>query len=154
MITYNNLLAMGSMEISAAALISKLGHANQKYGKHDYFQYHIIGVVNVVLELYKTHPNLKQLIICALKHDLIEDCDILESDIISIFGNDIAHICKLLTRTSDVSKVDYIKNIKGNEIARLVKIADSTFNMRQCELEGNCNKKLYYSNIVNELSDI
>ena len=67
--------------------------------------------------------------IVAMLHDTVEDTDATIEEIRSKFGEKIADAVKCLTHENGVPYMDYIRGIKGNELARKVKLADLTHNM-------------------------
>lgn len=66
--------------------------------------------------------------ITALLHDTVEDCGVSVGEIEEQFGKDVADAVKLLTKTDGFNYEEYLANIKKNNIARKVKIADMTHN--------------------------
>lgn len=60
---------MTQKQVELAETLSKESHQGQKYGPHDYFEYHIKGVVNSLIE----HQFSEIYIITALLHDSVED---------------------------------------------------------------------------------
>ena len=60
---------MTQNKVELAEKLSKESHQGQKYGPHDYFDYHIKGVVNSLIE----HQFSEVYIITALLHDSVED---------------------------------------------------------------------------------
>ena len=56
---------MTQNKVELAEKLSKESHQGQKYGPHDYFDYHIKGVVNSLIE----HQFSEVYIITALLHD-------------------------------------------------------------------------------------
>lgn len=67
--------------------------------------------------------------IVALLHDTVEDSDATVDEIRSRFGSRIADAVSCLTHDPGVPYMDYVKGIKGNALARRVKLADLTHNM-------------------------
>lgn len=68
--------------------------------------------------------------IVAYLHDVCEDSSITPEELLAKgFGHRIVHAVWLLTRTNGVSYNKYLKAIKANDIARVVKIADLKHNM-------------------------
>lgn len=67
--------------------------------------------------------------IVALLHDTVEDTDATIEEIRSKFGDRIADAVNFLTHRPGVPYMDYVKGIKGNALARKVKLADLTHNM-------------------------
>ena len=67
--------------------------------------------------------------IVALLHDVVEDTDTTIEDLISMsFNENVIEAISLLTHDADVDYFDYVRAIKGNEIARAVKLADRRHN--------------------------
>lgn len=67
--------------------------------------------------------------VCALLHDTVEDTNTTVEEIEEIFGNEVASIIELLTHKNGESYLEYINNIKTNEVAKAVKIADILDNL-------------------------
>ena len=65
----------------------------------------------------------------ALLHDVIEDTDMTFEDLEQYgFNQEIINALKLLTHDENVPYMDYVKEIKNNEIAKKVKLADLKHN--------------------------
>lgn len=94
----------------------------------DYFHGHILTVFNYVGGFTAD----EDVAITALLHDIVEDTSVTIKEIRGEFGDTIADAVKLLTRTRKLSNnqidFDYLDGIKGNEIARIVKLADLKHN--------------------------
>ena len=67
--------------------------------------------------------------IVALLHDVVEDTPVSIEAVRNLFGDRIADAVSLLTHDKSVPYENYVKLIKGNELARKVKIADLKHNM-------------------------
>ncbi len=91
-------------------------------------------------EPYVTHPIAvaemmakkglsEDYIIAGLFHDLLEDTDATEKEILDIGGEDVLRAVKLLTKESGYKMETYIQNIKSDPIAREVKAADRIHNL-------------------------
>ncbi len=102
--------------------------------KHD-GQYRIGGLP------YVTHPlSVSELImeegyntdyrIAGLFHDLLEDTDATEAEILELGGPDVLEAVKLLTKKKGYVMGEYIAGIKANDIAYVVKGADRLHNLR------------------------
>lgn len=76
---------MTQNKVELAEKLSKESHQGQKYGSHDYFDYHIKGVVNSLIE----HRFSEVYIITALLHDSVEDTTI-QGDFLKWLRFDIA----------------------------------------------------------------
>ena len=57
------------------------------------------------------------------------------------FNEKVISALKLLTHAKDIDYIDYIKQIKQNEIAKKVKIADLMHNLDGRRLDGKKPKK-------------
>lgn len=67
--------------------------------------------------------------IVALLHDVVEDTSYSLQDIREMgFESDIVDALARLTHGKNVSYMDYVANIKGNSMARTVKLADLRHN--------------------------
>ena len=76
-------------------------------------------------------------IITALLHDVAEDTDIGIDELKTEgFNEKIIQALTLLTRDSRMPYFDYVERIKGNEIARKVKIADLKHNSDRSRMEA------------------
>ncbi|MGL6227942.1 MAG: HD domain-containing protein [Culicoidibacterales bacterium] len=84
---------------------------------------HIYHVVNNVRNM----GGCDEAMVVAALHDIIEDTDFLEEDLRMVFGDEIADAVMLLTKNGEPIDV-YYNNIKNNELARIVKIADMNHN--------------------------
>ena len=67
--------------------------------------------------------------VVALLHDVVEDTPYTLEDLKDMgFPSEITEAITLMTHDPAVPYMDYVKNIKGNPIARAVKLADLTHN--------------------------
>ena len=73
-------------------------------------------------------------VIVALLHDVVEDTSVSFEMLESDFSSNIIDALKLLTHDEDIPYMDYIKNIKSNDIARKVKLADLRHNSDKTRL--------------------
>lgn len=68
--------------------------------------------------------------IVAILHDMIEDTAITAEDLISYgFDSKIVNAIVAITKVTGISYDDYLKQVKNNELARIVKLADLSHNM-------------------------
>ena len=67
--------------------------------------------------------------IAALFHDLLEDTDATEQEIIALGGETVLHAVKLLTKEKGYAMADYISRIKAHPMAMAVKSADRLHNL-------------------------
>lgn len=108
--------------LESARLLSKKAHSNQvdKAGV-DYFTGHIQTVVNSV------HTHKEKIV--AYLHDIVEDTDVTIDRIYEEFGEEIGEAVEAITKPRKLDYTKYIEQIKANELARVVKIADLKHNM-------------------------
>ena len=114
-------------------------HSGQKrIGGADYISHPI-----AVFEIVKSQGYDEDYQITALFHDLLEDTDATQEEILQ-YGNDkILTAVKLLTKFKGYKMQEYIDSIKGNDIAFVVKTADRLHNL-QCALVANVEFKRKY----------
>lgn len=104
-------------------------HQGQKrIGGDDYITHPI-----AVCELVKAQGYGESYQIAALFHDLLEDTNATESEILQYGNREILTAVKLLTKSEGYVMADYIAAIKNNAIAFAVKKADRLHNL-QCAL--------------------
>ena len=114
-------------------------HKGQKrIGGDDYITHPV-----AVCEIVKNLGFGEDYQITALFHDLLEDTNATEKEILS-YGNDkILKAVKLLTKQKGYDMQEYIKAIKNNEIAFVVKGADRLHNL-ECALVTDVEFKRKY----------
>ena len=83
-----------------------------------------------VAEILKEQGFGEEYLIAGLFHDLLEDTDASEEEILALGGKDVLKAVKLLTKTEGYVMSEYIQNIKANPIAFKVKAADRLHNLR------------------------
>lgn len=74
--------------------------------------------------------------IVGLFHDLLEDTDAKEEDILALSNAEILTAVRLLTKRKGLSSKEYIRNILNNPLAKEVKNADRIDNLKDA-LEQN-----------------
>lgn len=135
--------------IELAKQLSKHFHKGQKYGKYDYYEYHILGVVKT-LELVAKEVT-EGAIITALLHDVLEDTECSWETLNNVFGDIITGTVSMLTKTKHLSKDDYLERIVRHRTARIVKYADSLFNHTECVRVGDKKRAEKYQHNLNVL---
>ena len=76
-------------------------------------------------------------VIVALLHDVVEDSDITLEDLAAEgFPPDVLEAVRLLTHDKSVPYLEYIAGLKGNHLAKTVKMADLRHNSDVTRLEG------------------
>lgn len=88
-------------------------------------------VAKIVREIqYGIYSNNSNLVVSALLHDVLEDTDVKEEDIKSIFGDSVLNIVKELTFPSDLSDETYRDYCKAlSPTAKIIKTADIIANI-------------------------
>ena len=101
-------------------------HEGQKrIGGDDYITHPI-----AVYEIVKSQGFDERYQITALFHDLLEDTDATEEEILKYGNREILEAVKLLTKQKGYVMAEYVGAIKENPIAFAVKIADRLHNLR------------------------
>lgn len=122
-----------------ALLFAKEKHKGQfRIGGDEYIT-HPVAVAEIVRQQgYGTDVQ-----ITALFHDLLEDTDAKESEIITYGNEEILKAVKALTKQKGYNMAEYIAGIRQNETAFAVKAADRLHNLR-CALVANTEFKRKY----------
>ncbi|MEG0771218.1 MAG: HD domain-containing protein [Clostridia bacterium] len=81
--------------------------------------------------------------IAALFHDLLEDTDATEFEILALSNTDVLKAVKVLTKTPGYKMEEYIRNIKANKIAFEVKAADRLNNLQSAICTDTDFKRKY-----------
>ena len=132
--------------------LARNAHSGQTYGDFDYFEHHVEGVVQIARALHHRmgSPRRLDLVLdAAYLHDTIEDSSYTLDDLrASGIAEQVIAAVGLLTKPENFNKktdlIPYLREISKNELARLVKMADITFNMTSCLLEENREKATAY----------
>ena len=128
-----------SESLRLALLFAKEKHKGQKrIGGDDYITHPI-----AVCEIVKNQGLDESYQIAALFHDLLEDTDATEEEILQYGSPEILEAVKLLTKEKGYDMAQYIGAIKNNPIALKVKAADRLHNL-QCALVTNEEFKRKY----------
>jgi (p)ppGpp synthase/HD superfamily hydrolase len=130
-------------------------HSTQKYGKMPY-EYHLQQVVSKL-----THWRdlgqweiTDECLTVAWLHDVIEDTDMTEQDIIDNFGDSIAYQVIRLSKLGGTDYDFYIECVKSLRIAKLVKMADTLCNLEASILSGEMKRINKYSKQLALLTEV
>ena len=131
---------MASSEKVCKALdFATLKHQGQKrIGGDDYITHPI-----AVCEIVKNQGYGEDYQITALFHDLLEDTNATEQEILEYGNDEILTAVKLLTKQKGYDMKEYIDAIKDNDLAFRVKTADRLHNL-QCALVTSVDFKRKY----------
>ena len=126
-------------KLQAALEYATKKHKGQKrIGGDDYITHPV-----AVCEIVKKEGLCEDYLIAALFHDLLEDTDATEEEILALGNAQILEAVKLLTKEKGYDMAEYIGAIKNNPIAFAVKAADRLHNL-QCALITNEDFKRKY----------
>ena len=128
-----------SESLQRALIFAKEKHEGQKrIGGDDYITHPI-----AVSEIVKSQGFDENYQITALFHDLLEDTDATEEEILKYGNQEILEAVNLLTKKKGYDMSEYISAIKQNPIAYAVKAADRLHNL-QCAIITNEEFKRKY----------
>ena len=118
-----------STNLQLALTFAKEKHKGQKrIGGDDYITHPI-----AVAEIVKSQGLDENYQMAALFHDLLEDTDATEEEILKYSNHKTLEAVKLLTKKKGYDMAEYISAIKQNPIAFAVKAADRLHNL-QCAI--------------------
>lgn len=128
-----------SQKLDTALAYATEKHKGQKrIGGADYIT-HPMAVMEIVRDEGYGLPYQ----IAALFHDLLEDTDATEEEILDLSSPEVLEAVKLLTKQKGYVMSEYISSIKDNKIARAVKAADRLHNLRCALVTGEEFKRKY-----------
>lgn len=128
---------MNEHELFAKALaFAAEKHVNQKRRDGTPYIYHPLTVANLVKE---AGYGIKYQIV-AILHDTLEDTDATEEEI-QIFGDDVLHSVKLLTRLPGMDEEKYIEEILNDHMAAVTKNADKIHNLWELAFIDSAGQK-------------
>jgi (p)ppGpp synthase/HD superfamily hydrolase len=145
-------------QLSIAVELAVEAHMHQMYGKLPYIV-HLYEVDQLVIQAYadksRSHgePYSKEpadeldcLRATAYLHDIIEDTDITFDDLRTAgICEKVVEAVLYITKTDGESYKDYIAGVKSKELARKVKLCDTSANLMNSIKEGNTKRINKYS---------
>ena len=133
------MLMTDGKKLQLALEFAKEKHKGQKrIGGDDYITHPV-----AVCEIVKSQGFDINYQITALFHDLLEDTDATEEEILKYGNQEILEAVNLLTKKKGYDMSEYISAIKRNPIAFAVKVADRLHNL-QCAIITNEEFKRKY----------
>ena len=116
--------------IDRARTLAKIAHAGMKYGEHDYFERHVMDVVDRVIG---DENSLYAHVTVAYLHDVVEDTTVTLPELLSLgFGEEIVAAVASISRLDGEDYLnEYIPRVMTNDIASLVKKHDLRSNMNK-----------------------
>ena len=128
-----------SDKVKRAIEFATLKHKGQKrIGGNDYISHPI-----AVYEMVKKQGYDEDFQITALFHDLLEDTNATEEEILFYGSQNVLTAVKLLTKEKGYDMKNYIDGIKANPIAFAVKSADRLHNLQCALVTSNEFKRKY-----------
>ena len=125
--------------IKSALLFAEKKHSGQKRIGGEPYITHPQAVAKIISD--KGYGS--EYIITALFHDLLEDTDATEQEIMRLGGKRVLNSVKLLTKTDKTIMSDYISGIKSDPMAFAVKGADRLHNLMSAECADKSFKLRY-----------
>lgn len=118
--------------VKKAYEFAKAKHAGQKYGEHNYFDYHICGVVEMLSDSASDECK-----VVAYLHDTLEDTDTTYAELCQAFSSLIARAVVVLTNSGS-NYMQYIIDILNDrdDDCIKIKITDLSFNIYETESEN------------------
>lgn len=124
-------------------------HSGQEYGDKDYFQYHLIGVVESIIR--KWGDGNRDLMAVAILHDILEDTDLTEQELRKVVGKDVTKCVVALTKQEGEQYDAYIHRVKEFHYSKEVKIHDTLCNLTESIMSDSAYRVKKYSNQLNLL---
>ena len=134
--------------IHRASLFASLAHLDQKYGREPYFV-HLQAVAEMTIRL--GGDDIAEQV--AWLHDVVEDTHVTIDRILENFGGVVAVAVQFLSKQEGQAYEDYIKLVRSNPIALLVKKADTLCNLIQSTLQGNRKRIMKYTKQLQLLTE-
>ncbi len=107
--------------IPTARLVSRLAHGDQKDKGGAPFYLHPANVAS------QLNTPLEKVV--GYLHDVLEDTDVTEQELYSVFGEQVTEYVKMMTHDDAVPYMEYIRKLAENPVTRHVKMADLRHNM-------------------------
>lgn len=144
------------MKLTNQHLINAIEFANEKHanqvrkGSGLPYIIHPFQVLTTLLEVKKSKNSIL-LSICAILHDVVEDCNVTLQEIADRFGYQVAAIVEELTSVYDknlIDKEDYLKEklVDISSYALTIKLIDRYCNLKDIvDMDSTSVEKLYTS---------
>lgn len=122
-------------QLEEAIKLASSKHYGQRDKSNKPYIFHLLYVMNNL-------DDLKAKIVGVL-HDILEDTDITRNDLLNCgFSEEIIHSVEVLTKSKNQEYMEYIEKIKGDNVARKVKLIDLKHNMDLTRLSEISDKDL------------
>jgi len=135
-------------DIPIVAQLAVKWHGDQMYGKHPY----LLHLAEVYTLVHSVRPDDYDLLAAALLHDVLEDTDITEEDILEVCSEKCLMYVKAVTdepgETRELRKsATYLRmynSPREEDPAMLLKVADRLANCRRAKKDGKRSKLEMY----------
>lgn len=128
------------MMVVSSLLFAREKHEGQtRIGGEPYIE-HPIAVANILKMKGFTDPKY---IITAFFHDILEDTDATEAEILFYGGDEVLEAVKVLTKTKGYDMKEYVADVGKIFLAKMVKLADRLHNLR-CAVVADENFRRRY----------
>lgn len=127
------------MKLNKAIEFMKQKHGNQKRKQGTPYYTHPLAVSKMLKE--KGFSEEYQM--AGLFHDLIEDTDATYEEIIELSNENVAEAVRLVSKAEGYVMEEYIRNIKNNDMARMVKLADRIHNLSESSVANRKFQRKY-----------
>lgn len=148
-------------QMTIAVELAIEAHKDQKYGDKPYI-YHLAQVDNLVVQVYnpkglKSHEpyskepgdEMDNLRAVAFLHDILEDTDVTDYDLKQAgINKEVIDAVLCVTKYDADYYEDYIARVNSNELARKVKLCDTSANLMNSILEGSTKRINKYTNQI------
>lgn len=126
-----------------ALILAQHHHRDQKYGDKPYI-YHLNAVVDSIKR--KWGEGNTDLLAVAILHDILEDTDCTEQDLITVVGKDVTKCVVALTKVDGEAYDAYIYRVKEYHYSKEVKIHDTLCNLTESIMADSAYRVKKYSN--------
>lgn len=118
-------------------------HNGQMYGDKPY-SYHIEAVVGSVQRKWGHHN--KDILAIAALHDILEDTDTTEQQLIELVGKDVTKCVVALTKREGEAYDAYIHRVRELHYSKEVKVHDTLCNLTESIMSDSAYRVKKYSN--------
>jgi len=131
------------LDVKLAYCLAKFGHRAQNRkelvdGKPTRYFEHVRRVAIVLMDELKIMD--RDMIITALLHDSLEDCEDLTSELLEhSFGSDVVHMVKMLSKVPKEGYIERLSNCHEWKVLT-IKACDRLDNLRSLMIPGNTNE--------------
>ena len=127
------------MDFEKAIEFIKQKHSGQKRKQGTPYYTHPVAVA----ELLKEKGFSLEYQIAGLFHDLLEDTDSTYEELVVLSNEEVAEAVRLVTKEKGYDMDEYMRRIKANPMARMVKLADRVHNLAEAKFASEKFQRKY-----------